>query len=665
MQLDSRSFLRLISGAAMCCAVLTTPLARAADALPKLVPLEEIRRAPVVSFLRLSPDGKQMALLKAVNRQGTIFLAPASGEPLTPVYTSPKLNISGVIEWSRDGRYLIYLLDRDGDEVFHLFRLDTTKNGPQTPVDLTPYEGVQVELLARPTQAPDFVLIGMNKRDRSLQDAYRLNLTSGELELGATNTGPLSNFLADDKGRVLAATSIGDDGSLHVVARSDERADWRKVLSVDNAHDLVLLGLDAAGRRAYVRTNRDTDTSQLYTLNLQTGALSSLGSHKCGRFDAGVLFFDGAGKPIAQDCVAERGHVFTNDGQLQKSLDALTGAEGSVAIESIADNQSTWVFHLDGPQNPGQLVRYDVRNKRMQVLYEQRPWLKDNPAIGKRHAWVNARDGLPLQVYYSEPPDRADKPGPTVVVVHGGPWSRDVPFFESEIALLVNRGYKTLQVNYRGSWGLGRKHSEAAIGQFGKAMSDDLEDVLDWAVQQGMTDPTRVCILGGSYGGYATLIALTRGNGRFACGVDYAGPSDLVVLTESFPPYWRPFMPRRWFRFVGNPAVAEDRKRMLEVSAMSHIDRINRPLLIFQGANDPRVTQVQAETLVASLRSRGMPVVYLLARDEGHGFGNNHTMMAVSRATELFLAEYLGGRAQAAVPRYVLETQLKLQVEPN
>jgi dipeptidyl aminopeptidase/acylaminoacyl peptidase len=275
---------------------------------------------------------------------------------------------------------------------------------------------------------------------------------------------------------------------------------------------------------------------------------------------------------------------------------------------------------------------------------------------------VQSRDGLTLHGYLTLPPGRAT-PVPMVLAVHGGPWSRDQWGFESETQLLANRGYAVLQVNYRGSSGYGKAFSRAAQHEFAGAMHHDLLDAVGWAVQEGIADSSRVAIMGGSYGGYAALVGLAFTPGVFACGIDYAGPSNLVTLMEAFPPSWQPFLPRTWYPMVGNPAIAAERADLLSRSPIARVDSIRAPLLIFQGANDPRVTQAQSDAIAINLHRRGATVTYLLAANEGHSFGNRETSLAVNRAAELFLGACLGGRVQDTVETSIRETLRALTVD--
>lgn len=322
------------------------------------------------------------------------------------------------------------------------------------------------------------------------------------------------------------------------------------------------------------------------------------------------------------------------------------GASSGLRVESRSASGAEILFYADRSDRPGRFIL--VGSGKSRTVGLTRPWLESRRLAPTEPVWITARDGLRLLAYVTRPVGQS-RPGPTVIGIHGGPWSRDTGGFESTAQLLANRGYSVIQVNFRGSTGLGKTLFEGGVRQFGRAMSDDIDDTAKWAVGQRIAAPGAICLMGGSYGGYAVLAGLARPSSTYRCGVDYAGPVNLVTLVEAFPPSWGPFLPRSWYRFVGRPADPVDRRDMLERSPITAAAQIDVPLLVFQGANDPRVTQAQSDTIVCSIRKRSIAVDYLLASNEGHSFANEETSLAVNRATELFLGRHLGGRVQEKV----------------
>ncbi|MGQ0589051.1 MAG: S9 family peptidase [Sphingosinicella sp.] len=640
-------------------AALASTVAAAQNGDP-LIPLEMLARAPAVRSPALSPDGRQVAMVEMVDGRGTITIRDLATGASRQLYRNPDRSLSNVA-WSADGRWLFTLQDAAGNEGYHLFRLDPNASGG-APRDLTPFPGATVEVLTLPRAGGPWLVIGLNRRDPRVADAYRLNLADGTLVEVARNEGSITEYHADASGRVLLATAIRADGALDILARSNEADPWGRVYRAPPTERFKVVGLSPDGRTAIVRSNRDRSAERLLRMTLASGRLSTLGLPDCGRFDDDMALIDRGGGVAITNCIRERADLAGHTPAMRAAIAALRRAAGNdaaLSFSSASDDLASIIVHAEASDRPDRYFLY--RGGQATLLAEQRPWLEGRRFAPSEAHWIDARDGLPLLVYLTRSP-RSTGAQPMVIGVHGGPWARDTGGFENETQLFADRGYAVMQVNFRGSTGLGTRHVEAGVRQFGRAMSDDIIDALDWAVAQGVADPSRVCVMGGSYGGYATLVALTRDAERFRCGIDFAGPVDLVTLMEAFPPDWGPFLPRSWHRFVGNPALPADRADMRARSPIHRIDQLRAPLLIFQGANDPRVTQAQSDAIVCALRRRNIPAVYLLAGNEGHSFGNEETALAVNRAVELFFAQHLEGRAQPSVePR----TQTALNAMEN
>ncbi|MEP7009548.1 MAG: S9 family peptidase [Acidobacteriota bacterium] len=621
-------------------------LAQSSD--PPLVPIEQWLAEPQDAAARLSPDGRLLAYLALYEGKANVWVRSLPNGEGRPVSRETERPIDQFF-WSADGRRVLYLVDRGGDENFHLYCVPVgRKIGPAR--DLSPYPGVQVEIVSFPVRRPGIVVATLNRRDPSLADAYRIDQKTGALEIAAENPGAFIGYLADERGQVRVAWSLDGEGRYELWSRPAERRPWRKVRTYAVEGEIKPLRFDRDGRRIYLVSNQGRDLSRLALLDLETGVESEVNADPLARVDLDLALFDEAtGRPIAIRYFDDRPRWVARHPKVEKAL-ALAGRarRGAVTLESWSVNLDRWIVTLEAPDDPGATYLLDISTGAATRLSESRPWLASFPLADMEPIRFTSRDGLALTGYLTRPPG-SNRRLPLVLAVHGGPWSRDRWGFSEETQLLANRGYAVLQVNFRGSVGFGKRLAQAARKEFGRAMQNDLLDAVAWAVDAGIADPKKVAILGGSYGGYAVLEGLGGSPSVFACGVDYAGPSDLVTLIEAFPPSWRPFLSRRWYPFVGNPALPADREDLLRRSPLGRADSITAPLLIFQGANDPRVTREQSDAIFHSLQRRNVPVTYLLAENEGHSFGNRETSLAVRRATEVFLARCLGGREQPSV----------------
>ncbi len=638
------------------CSVSVTALAADGEP-PALLKLEDIARAPAVGAAALSPDGRRVVLIETIDGRGSIVVKDASGANRVVVFRNPERSIGSAF-FSRDGRYILFLQDAGGDEGYHLFRADPSK--PGTAVDLTPFPGTVTELVGQPSGMPDQIVVTNNKRDRVWPDLYAVTISTGATRELVRNDGTLVDFVTDATASTISATAIRKNGNLDIMARERGKTAWRRVYTAPPEERLRILTMSSDGRRAIFKTNGKRPTDELTTVDLASGKVAQLVKHRCGSYDAGNPYFAESGALLATSCVTDRPQVFPDSPGFAKALEAarrILPAGASLNVESWSRDGTSVLFYSDASDSPGQLILADGKGAR--IFADTRPWLRGRTFAKSEYVRVPARDGLPIPLYLTRVPGQTG-PQPMVVALHGGPWSRDEGGFEGETQLFANRGYSTLQVNFRGSTGFGTRHVDGGVKQFGRAMSDDVVDAVKWAVDQKIADPARICVMGGSYGGYATAVAMTRDAGLFKCGIDFAGPVDLATLIEAFPPSWRPFSPRSWFRFVGDPSIPEQRADMNSRSPVHQADRLRDPMLIFQGANDPRVTQEQSDAMVKALKRKNIPYTYLLAKNEGHSFANEETGLAVNRAVEKFLAQHLGGRVQPSVDTRVQQALDKL-----
>jgi len=598
---------------------------------------------------RISPDGKWLSWLAPVHGVLNVWVAPAGDLPAGKPITQDKRRGIRSYFWAYTSRHILYTQDKNGDENWHVYSTDVTS---EKTIDLTPLPSVNARINDVSDRVPDTILVGLNDRVPRLHDIYRINVVTGQRELLQKNPG-FASFLADDDYQIrLAIKYTPDGGQLLLVPKAP--GDWSEFLRIDPADAMTTgpAGFDRTGKRLYLFDSRQRDTAALMTVELASGAETLLAEDP--RADVGGVLVHPTKKTVQAvsfDYTRQAWKVL--DPAIAADLDVLKQVvDGDFTVTSRTQDDRLWTVAYIVDDGPVRFYLYDRPKKKARFLFASRDDL-DQYALAKMRAVViPARDGLPLVSYLSLPvgtdPDgdgHPDRPLPMVLDVHGGPWARDQWGYNPTHQWLTNRGYAVLSVNYRGSTGFGKKFVNAANGEWAGKMHDDLLDAVAWAVRQGVADKEKVAIMGGSYGGYATLVGLTFTPQTFACGVDIVGPSSLVTLLEHVPPYWMPFMPVMKDR-LGDYTTEAGRKQLLARSPLTRVDQIERPLLIGQGANDPRVTQLESDQIVHALQQKKIPVTYVLYPDEGHGFARPENRISFNAVVEAFLARYLGGRYQ-------------------
>ena len=616
----------------------------------ELIPRKTLFGNPERTAVTISHDGTRIAYLAPLDGVLNVWVAPLEAiADAMPVTRDRGRGIRSCF-WAYHPRFILYLQDGDGDENWHLFATDVETGAAR---DLTPHAGVQALLQETSDKFPEEVLIGLNRRDPSLHDLYRVNILTGAERLVARNDIGANRFVADRDLNPRLAVVIPPEGGSRVLALSASGR-WEPFMTIGAEDDLTTqpLGVDADGRTLYLLDSRGRDTSALVAMDLDTGVEQELARHPCA--DAAFpVHHPVTRRPqaVAFDYQFRAWTVL--DQEVAGDFERIANqSQGQVQSISRSLDQRRWIVSCDRDDGPSSYYRYDRESGRLTYLFSSRPELERHALARMHSAVVPSRDRLDIVVYYSLPvgsaaddTPRPRDPLPTVLLVHGGPWSRDAWGYHPVHQLLANRGYAVVSVNYRGSHGFGKAFLNAGDREWAGRMHDDLIDVVDWAVDQEIADRDRVAIMGGSYGGYATLVGLTFTPEVFACGVDIVGPSNLNTLLDTIPPYWKPMLALLRAR-VGDNSTAGGRRFLAERSPLSRVDRIVRPLLIGQGANDPRVKQAESDQIVQAMTQRGIPVTYLRYPDEGHGFArpeNNLSFMAVA---ESFLARRLGGRYQ-------------------
>lgn len=617
-----------------------------------LIPRTALFGNPERTQARISPDGRWISWLAPDHGVLNVWIAPAEDLAKARPLTADRERGVTSHHWTADAKAILFPQDKGGNENHHLYAVDIASGKTR---DLTPMpDGARATLEALSPRRPDVALIGMNTRDRRVFDLYEVEIATGALRLIEQNPGFASWVADQDLTPRLGLRQTPGGGA--VLARREADGAWRDALTIDpeDAFTTDALSFDADGTVVFMTDSRGRDTAALTRWDLESADADVL-AEDAGADIAHVLTHPQTFAPIAYGAERARMTWTALDPAFAPDFAALAEqAGGDPMIVSMTEDAGRWIVHVDAPERPGSYYVYTRETRRLRALFDTRPALAGARLAPMRVEEITARDGLTLVSYLTLPRNadsdgdgRPDAPLPTVLSVHGGPWARDSYGYNAWHQWLADRGYAVLSVNYRGSRGFGKRFMNAAVREFAGAMHEDLIDAVDWAIKEGVADPQRVAIAGGSYGGYATLVGLAFTPERFACGVDIVGPSSLVTLVESFPEYWKPFLEVTWHRFVGDPSNVQERADMLARSPITKVDQIQRPLLIGQGANDPRVTKQESDQLVEAMSQKGLPVTYVNFPDEGHGFQRPENRLAFYAVAEGFLAQCLGGRAEA------------------
>jgi len=597
----------------------------------------------------ISPDGSKLAYLAPVDGVLNVWVAPADNPAAArPVTKDTRRGIRQYL-WTYTGEHVIYLQDRDGDENWHAYLANVTT---AEHTDLTPIEGARAQIEAVSHLHPESVLIGLNDRDARYHDLYRVDLATGERSLVFANEG-FAVLVTDDDYRIRMAVNVRQDASVewHKPGAGGEMECFARV-EPDDTMTTVPIATDAEGDVVYLLDSRGRDMSALVALRLADGHTTLIAESDLS--DIGHVLIHPTTRAVqAYRTCRERARWHAVDPALEadlRHLRALCDGDFHIVGRTLADD--LWIVAYDVDDGPVRFYLYDRGAREARYLFSNRAELEGLSLAKMRPVTVTARDGLELVCYVSLPPGAAPDGGlrpatplPTVMGVHGGPWSRDHWGYSPNHQWLANRGYAVVSVNYRGSSGFGKAFLNAANREWAGKMHDDLIDVAEWAVAEGIAARGRMAIIGGSYGGYATLVALTFTPDAFACGVDIVGPSNLLTLLRNVPEYWTPILPTLRDR-VGDDTTDEGRRLLESRSPLTRVGDIRRPLLIGQGANDPRVKQQESDQIVAAMTERGIPVTYVLYPDEGHGFARPENRISFFAVAEAFLARELGGRCE-------------------
>lgn len=608
---------------------------------------------------RLSPDGKFLAFIAPVNGVLNVWVGPVDDLSKAKPLTNDDRRGIRQYSWTHTGQHLLFLQDKGGDENWRIYSADRA-NGQIK--DHTPFENTQARIVKDSKKFLDEIIIGLNKRDPALHDLYRLNVRTGEMTELLKNEG-YASFDVDDDFRVRMATKFKPDGGVTFSkALEGGKAGFEPFFDVPmaDAQSVNIIDFNKDGTKAYLMDSRDRNTAALYSMDMTTGKKELIFENPDADV-SGVLINPNTKIVEAVEAEYDRKKWTLFDLTTQPDLVAIRkfAGFGDIAITSRSDNDLVWTITLvndDGPAETWLVERGDLsdakRAPKVTKLFSNQPKLENEQLAPMYPVTITSRDNLNLISYLTLPlsadPDKDGKPskaGPMVLYVHGGPWARDSWGMNSTHQWLANRGYAVLSVNFRSSTGLGKAFTNAGNLEWAGKAHDDLIDAVAWAIENKIADPKKIAIMGGSYGGYATLVGLTFTPDIFACGVDIVGPSNLVTLLNSIPAYWGPALDLMT-KQVGDHRTEEGRKFLESRSPITFVDKIKKPLLIGQGANDPRVKQAESDQIVSAMQKKNIPVTYVLYPDEGHGFARPPNRMSFYAVAEAFLAQHLGGRAE-------------------
>ena len=609
----------------------------------RLIPMRDFFRNPEKTGFKLSPNGEYLSFLMPWEHRLNIFVQKIGEAQATRITASTQRDITEYL-WANDQR-LIYLMDRNGDENYRAYGVDRDGSGFK---ELTPFENVRVRIIDEREDIKEELLIGMNKRNPKFFDAYRLNIYTGDLKLVGENPGNISAWMTDNAGQLRVA--VATDGVQETLLYRKTEADPFKAMVTTNFKDtLDPLFFTFDDQQLYVSSNLGQDKQEIYRYDIEQGKLLNR-IYGNPDVDVDVLLRSKARKVITgvSFFTDKRHYCFFDEArrQMQETLEQQLPGYEVVAGEGRnlrSKDETKVVVRTYSDKSLGAYYLYNRSTGELQKLADVSPWLHEAELADVQPIQYQTRDGLTIHGYLTLPRGIAPKKLPVVVNPHGGPWARDHWGFDPEVQFLANRGMAVLQMNFRGSTGYGKAFWQAGFKQWGRKMQDDITDGVHWLTQQGIANPQRVGIYGGSYGGYATLAGVTFTPDLYVCGVDYVGPSNLFTLLATLPPYWG-LERQKFYEMVGDPV--KDKALLTEVSPLFHADRIRAPLFVAQGAHDPRVKKAESDQIVAALKERGIDVLYMVKDNEGHGFHNEENRFDFYRAMEEFFGKYLGSKIE-------------------
>lgn len=627
MRLKKHYILSIIAGIMLACTLSTAQT-------PNKIPLRDFFKNPEKTAFLISPDGKYISHVEPYERRMNIFVQPISGGESKRITSVTDRDLSGYF-WKGNDR-LLFTKDFGGDENFHLFAVD--REG-KLMKDLTPFDSVRVDVIDNLEDNETDVLIQMNKRNREVFDAYRLNTVTGELTMAAQNPGNISGWVTDHNGKIRIATTT-DGVNTSILYRESEKDTFKTIMTTTFKESFSPLFFTFDNKNIYAASNLGRDKAVIVEYDIANNKeVKVLFEHP--NVDVSGMNFSRLRKVLTEISYVtwrlERKILDKETENIYASLEKkLPGYE--VRVVSTDKNENIFTVSTSSDRSRGSFYLYEKKSGKLTKLADRSPWLNEKDLAKMKPIEYKTRDGLTIHGYLTLPKGKEAKNLPVVVNPHGGPWARDQWRFNSEVQFLANRGYAVLQMNFRGSTGYGKQFWMASFKQWGKTMQDDISDGVKWLIDQGIADPKKVAIYGGSYGGYATLAGLTFTPDLYACGVDYVGVSNLFTFLKTIPPYWKPYLDML-YEMVGD--LQKDSALLAAASPVFHVDNIKAPLLVAQGAKDPRVNINESNQIVDALKKKGIDVPYLVKDNEGHGFRNEENRFEFYEAMEKFLEKHL------------------------
>ena len=645
----------------------------AGSGLPPLIDRELIFGNPEIAAAELSPNGKYLAFLKPWKDTRNVYVKGVD-EPFSAarlMTTETKRPVAGYF-WSRDSKYILYAKDNGGDENYNVYAVDPTAQpaaGADAPPsrDMTGLKGTRVEIIDLPKNDPDTLYIGLNDRDKAWHDLYKLKLSTGEKTLVRKNTERITGWQFDLAGNLRLATRSAENGDTEVLRVDPDK--FTKIYSCNVFESCGPVRFQKDGKHVYFQTNKGAgvDLVSLTLLDPETGKTELVESDPLKRVDfGGARFSEATDELVFTIYVDEHRRRYYHDKGFETDLKWLEGKfpGKQVGIASDTRDEQTWLIAANSDTEPGETYLFDRKTRKLTLQFKVWEKLPREALAAMKPVKYKSSDGLEIPAYLTLPKGVPAKNLPALIIPHGGPWARDVWGYNPLAQFFANRGYAVLMPNFRASTGYGKKFLDAGNKEWGKKMQDDITWGAKYLAAEGIADPKRIGILGGSYGGYATLAGVTFTPDVYAAAVDIVGPSNLITLLESIPPYWESIR-KIFYERMGDPNTPEGKALLAERSPLTYADKIKTPLLVVQGANDPRVNKREADQIVIALRDRSYPVEYLVAPDEGHGFARPVNNMALFMSAEKFLAKHLGGRYQEGGTEEAVARLKEISVDPK